>query len=74
MATESKANLVDLEKELTCSVSAIYRCSDGTTGLTITDMYRGAISTSHLDRLPALLLWSVLEGVVLGARKTRSGH
>lgn len=67
MADGGQAGLLDLEKELTCSVSGVLSKLLRFLGLIRKDMHRDSLSTFDVAELPAHFLWFVLEGMVLMA-------
>lgn len=83
MAEGAKTGLLDLEKELTCSVSfPVSSRAPWKADLMFIylDMYRSSLPTAHLTRLPSYLLRVMPQGVVLMASlpsnhcKTESIH
>lgn len=75
---EKTSGLIDLEKELSCSVSPFpeswlrshgLRCSHSNSSLTVpgTDLYRDTLSAAHSIRLPSYILRLVPQGVVFMA-------
>lgn len=64
MSNDQPASQIDLESELTCSVSPMSFPAVMTTDLSWTDLHGAALPTSYTPRLSAHLLRSLREGVV----------
>lgn len=78
MVEITKPGLLDLEKELTCSVSIAgnnFTARLWDTAYTLQtvnandpqnlDLYRNPLSTTHSPRLPSYILWFLSQGMVL---------